>query len=123
MKHNKPIKVLSDLLSAAYTRTTLIAAEDMPAEGTLRQKSKYVIDQLKDAHPEIAWGVDLVNFTPGKANDTTYLWKSSNASEYLSLLVGDDLYLRIFALKSKTDEAKQEDLINTNSTDIQNFLT
>jgi hypothetical protein len=35
IKHNKPIKVIADNISAAYKVTALKAAEDMPAEGTL----------------------------------------------------------------------------------------
>jgi hypothetical protein len=70
MKQNKAIKVGTDAISAAYKATTIKAAEDMPAEGTLGQRSIYVYDQLEAAHPEVVWGVVLVKYTPGKFADT-----------------------------------------------------
>ncbi len=70
MKHNKTVKAYG-VMSAAYEATSIKAAKDMPAEGTLNQLSKYVYDQLKVAHKEIAWGVELIKYTPGKWSDTT----------------------------------------------------
>ena len=93
-------------MSAAYKATVLKAADDIPAEGTLKEQAKYVLDQLEYAHPEIVWGVELVKFTTEKWEDTSIMQLSPNTSQVLVLWVGVDLVFKIFALKSLTDEAE-----------------
>lgn len=80
MKHNKEVTVNWGDMSADYKATVIQATDDMPAEGTLQQQSKYVFDQMEAAHKEIVWGVELIKFTPGKLDDTAYLFNSPNAS-------------------------------------------
>lgn len=90
-------------MTADYTATAIQAAKDMPAGDTLEQQSKYVTDQMMATHKEIAWGVTIVKYTPGKLNDTTYMCFSAYASQFLSLGIGDDLLLFVFALQSISD--------------------
>ena len=73
------------------------------------------------AHKEIAWGVQLVKYPQGKYSDTTWMSYSNNASQILTLGVGDDLWLRVFAFKSKVDEAAFLALVNSTKTQKEEF--
>ncbi len=88
----KPILVLREAISAAYKGTALKAAEYMPAEGTLELQAQYVHDTLTAEHPDIAWGVELVKYTPGKQTDTSFMLYSPKVSQLLALEVGGDLF-------------------------------
>jgi hypothetical protein len=66
MKINKVVAINWDEMSVDYTATAIQAAEDMPAEGTLREQAGYVWDQLEAAHEEKVWGVQLIKYTPDK---------------------------------------------------------
>ncbi len=112
-KQIKPIEVVTDSISAACKATAIKAADNMPAEKSIREQSKYVYDQLTAAHPETAWGVELDKCTTGKLLDNKSMWNSLNASAYLSLWVGDDLWLRVFALKSKADGSAFAELVRS----------
>lgn len=80
MKLNKAVEIYNNHMSAGYKATAIQAAKEMPAEGTLQQQSEYVYDKLYAAHKEKEWGVVLVKYTPGKDEDTTFMWRSGNAS-------------------------------------------
>lgn len=51
---------------------------------------------------------------------TSCLLTSPKRSHLFSVDVGNDWFFRIFALKSKADEAAYEDLMKTNSTEKMN---
>ncbi len=80
VQHTRPVNVSIDSISAAYKATALKAAEEMPADGTIKELTRFVIDQLIAAHPEISWGVELIKFIPGKLTDMAYMLKSDNSS-------------------------------------------
>lgn len=73
MKCTKPPVVITDHISAAFKITALKAAEEMPADGTLEVKSKYVGEKMKAMHPEVAWGLALAKRTPGINSTTSYM--------------------------------------------------
>jgi hypothetical protein len=79
-KHSKPISVSTDKVFPVYKVTAVKAAEDMPAEGSLNSQSKFVYDKLRAAHPEIAWVVELIRYTPAKLTETVVLWRSLDPS-------------------------------------------
>lgn len=60
MKHSQELTVVRDQISAAYKVTVIKAIVKMPAEGTLKEWTKYIGARMQAAHPEIAWGVELV---------------------------------------------------------------
>lgn len=65
---------------------------------------------MTKAHPEVVWGVSMARFVPGQMNDASYMWISTNLSQFLAIKVGDDLKLGIFGLQSKTDLKNKQDL-------------
>jgi hypothetical protein len=51
------ISVITDQVSPQYKATALKLAQEMPLNGTLKEKSKFIFDQLVKEHPNFEWGV------------------------------------------------------------------
>jgi hypothetical protein len=51
------IRVLLDNISPQHKATALKAAQEMPINGTLEEKSEFIWDELVIEHPDFEWGV------------------------------------------------------------------
>ena len=86
------------------------AAQEMPENVTLQQQSKFIHGEMVKAHPEKVWGITATKFKPGKLSETMSICRSRDASQILQFTVGGDLWFEVFALNSKVDQAKLEEL-------------
>ncbi len=53
------IEVSIDKISPQYKGTALKAAQEMPINGTVEEKTNFIYDELKKEHPNFNWGVLL----------------------------------------------------------------
>lgn len=95
------IVVDEDEIDPKYKTTAFNAAREMPKQGSVRTRSKFVYDQLKKAHPNVAWGVYVKNATSEETNST--FWYSTTADWILSFSLSN-LKFTVVGLKQISDE-------------------
>ncbi len=59
------IRVLIDNISPQIKATALKAAQEMPINRTLQEKSEFIWDELDKEHPNFEWGVTILKRPAG----------------------------------------------------------
>jgi hypothetical protein len=75
----------------------------------LKGFSGYIYNRLKADHPTVSWCVEAYK-CEGEVTQTTFLWRSSHALQFLTFRLGDHLFFRVYASKSKLDEKELDKL-------------
>ena len=95
------VEVTTDKIEPRYKQTAIDAAKCAPKHSTLKEVSGYIFDEMKRHHPKVAWCVEVFRCSEaGDVTETTYLWRSSKALQFLTFRLGKELFFRVFVVKS-----------------------
>ena len=104
-KEDKQLEILADIIDEEFKRSAIKAAQEMPKQGELNDRCKFVYDTMKRVHPNIAWGVQL---QIASINDLACQWYSMDAKSFLYFRLRN-IFIMVFELKMKNDEQSIKD--------------